>query len=200
MKFVLASLLTAFSFSTFAADAVPAGSYAIDTAHSKIGFEIPHLVISTVEGRFNKFDGTILVDPKLEKSKVNLSIDVSSVDTGNGDRDTHLKSPDFFDAAKSPKINFVSKKISGTTDDLKVTGDLTIKGVTKEVTLDGKYLGTVTDPYGNNKIVFTASTKINRKDFNLTWSKVVEAGPVVGDQAELKFRIEANKPSATAKK
>lgn len=196
MKFVVATLLTAMSVSAFAADSIPAGTYTIDTAHSKIGFEIPHLVISTVEGRFDKFDGTIVVDPKLEKSKATLNIDAASVDTANSDRDTHLKSPDFFDVAKAPKITFVSKKIAGTPDALKITGDLTIKGKTKEVTLDGKYLGTVNDPYGNAKVVFTASTKINRKEFGLTWGKVVEAGPVVGDEAELKFRIEANKPIA----
>ncbi|HEX7674954.1 MAG TPA: YceI family protein [Bdellovibrio sp.] len=184
------TLLASVSF----AKTIPAGTYAIDTAHSKIGFEVPHLVIATVEGRFTKFDGSITIDPTLNKSKATLNVDVGSVDTDNKDRDAHLKSPDFFDAAKNPKMTFVTKKIVGSADDLKLVGDLTIRGKTKEVTLDVKYLGDVNDPFGNHKIVFNASGKINRKDFGLNWSKAVEAGPVVGDEVTLSIKVEANKP------
>lgn len=184
------TLLASVSF----AKAIPAGTYTIDTAHSKIGFEVPHLVIATVEGRFTKFDGSITIDPALDKSKATLNVDVGSVDTDNKDRDAHLKSPDFFDAAKNPKMTFVTKKIVGSADDLKLVGDLTIRGKTKEVTLDVKYLGDVNDPFGNHKIVFNASGKINRKDFGLNWSKAVEAGPVVGDEVTLSIKVEANKP------
>lgn len=194
MKTLIAStLVTLLATSAMAAATIPAGNYAVDNAHSKVGFEIPHLVISTVEGRFDKFEGTIVIDSKIEKSKVDVSIDASSIDTANKDRDDHLRSPDFFDTAKFAKITFVSKKITGTADALKVTGDLTIKGKTKSVVLDTKYLGQVKDAYGNDKVAFNASTKINRKDFGLTWGKAVEAGPVVGDEVTLTLKIQAAK-------
>lgn len=193
---ILSSLVTLASLSAFAGPTIPAGSYNIDPAHSKIGFEIPHLVISTVEGRFAKFDGTLVVDSKLEKSKASLNVDVASISTENKDRDDHLKSADFFDVAKNPKMTFVTKKVVGTPEALKIVGDLTIKGKTKEVTLDVKYLGDVNDAYGNNKVAFTATGKINRKDFGLNWSSVVEAGPVVGDEVTLILKIQAAKPAA----
>ena len=194
MKSLIASsLVTLFAASALAAGPIPAGKYSLDVAHSKVGFEIPHLVISTVEGRFDKFEGTIEVDAKLEKSKVDVKIDVASIDTANKDRDDHLRSPDFFDVAKNANMTFVSKKISGTPEALKITGDLTIKGKTKSVVLDTKYLGTVKDAYGNEKVAFNASTKINRKDFGLTWSKAVEVGPVVGDEVTLTLKIQAAK-------
>lgn len=194
-KMLLGTFVTLMSLSAFAGKSIPAGSYAIDTAHSKIGFEIPHLVIATVEGRFTGFSGNIVIDPKLEKSKADINIDVASISTDNKDRDDHLKSPDFFDAAKNPKITFVTKKIVGTADNLKLVGDFTIKGKTKEVTLDVKYMGDVKDMFNNHKVVFSASGKINRKDFGLTWNKAVEAGPVVGDEVTLTIKIEANKPA-----
>ncbi len=193
-KLILSALVTLASVSAFAGKAIPEGSYKIDGAHSKIGFEIPHLVIATVEGRFTAFDGAITIDKKLDKSKANLNVDVASIDTDNKDRDDHLKSPDFFDVAKNPKMTFVTKKVVGSAENLKLVGDLTLKGVTKEVTLDVKYLGDVNDPFGNHKVAFSATGKINRKDFGLTWSKAVEAGPVVGDEVTLIIKIEANKP------
>lgn len=193
-KLTLSTLVTLASLFAFAGKTIPAGTYAIDTAHSKIGFEIPHLVIATVEGRFTKFDGSITIDSKLEKSKANLNVDIATINTDNQDRDDHLKSPDFFDVAKNPKLTFITKKVVGTADNLKLVGDLTLKGKTKEVTLDVKYLGEVNDPFGNHKVAFSATGKINRKDFGLTWSKAVEAGPVVGDEVTLIIKIEANKP------
>jgi polyisoprenoid-binding protein YceI len=196
---LISTLLTLSCFSAYAGKTIPAGQYEIDGAHSKIGFEVAHLVIATVEGRFTKFDGAITIDPQFEKSKANLNIDVTSISTDNKNRDTHLQSPDFFDAAKNPKITFVTKKISGTTEDLKLIGDLTIKGHTKEITLNTKYLGDVNDPYGNHKVVFSSTGKINRKDFGLTWSKLAEAGPVVGDEITLSIKIEANKPTEVKK-
>lgn len=191
---IFGTLIALLSVSAFAKD-IPAGTYNIDPAHSKVGFEIPHLVISSVEGHFSKFDGVITIDKKLEKSKANLNVEVASINTDNKDRDDHLRSADFFDAAKFGKMTFVVKKISGSTDDLKLTGDLTIKGKTKSVTLDAKYLGDVNDPFGNHKIAFTAKGKINRKDFGLNWSKAVEIGPVVGDDVTLDIKIQAAKPA-----
>lgn len=194
-KMILSTFVSLLSVSAFA-KSIPAGSYAIDAAHSKVGFEIPHLVIATVEGRFSKFDGNIKVEEKLEKSKATLNIEVASISTENKDRDDHLRSGDFFDVAKFPKMTFVTKKISGTPDALKITGALTLKGVTKDVTLDAKYLGEVKDAYGNLKIAFSGKGTINRKDFGLTWNSAVEAGPVVGDEVTLILNIQAGKPLA----
>jgi len=202
-KTLLTLAATALSLNVFAADkktaqknsavAVQAGKYNLDTAHSKIGFEIPHLVISSVEGRFTSFEGDIELADKIADSKVNVSINIDSIDTANGDRDKHLKSPDFFDVAKFSKMTFKSKKITGSFDKFKIVGDLTIKDKTKEVTLEGHFLGIVNDAYGNTKAAFNASTKINRQDFGLTWSKLVEAGPVVGDEVTITLKIQAAK-------
>ena len=176
-----------------AASTSQAGKYALDESHSKVGFEIPHLVISSVEGRFTKFDGEIELGEKFTDSKVTANIDINSIDTSNGDRDKHLKSADFFDVTKYPKMTFKSKKITGNEKSFKVVGDLTIKDVTKEVTLDGKFLGVVKDAYGNDKAAFNASTKINRQEFNLKWGKMVEAGPAVGDEVTITLKVQAAK-------
>jgi polyisoprenoid-binding protein YceI len=173
-----------------------AGAYQIDTAHSKVGFEIPHLVISTVEGRFSKFDGDIVLAEKFEKSTVKVNIDINSIETSNGKRDEHLKGADFFDVAKYPQMKFEASEVKGTPEAFQATGNLTLHGVTKKVTLDGKYLGTVVDMQGNQKAAFSAKTKINRKDFGLTWNKAVEAGPVVGDDVTIDLRIQAARPTA----
>lgn len=169
------------------------GKYQIDPMHSKVGFEVPHLVISSVEGRFNEYQGEFTLADKLEKSKVSVVINSSSIDTGIKKRDDHLRSGDFFDAAKFPKLSFKSKSISGTPDALKIVGDLTIKGVTKEVTLNGKYLGSAKDGYGNLKAAFQADTKISRKEFGLTWNNFVEAGPAVGDEVTISLKVQGAK-------
>jgi polyisoprenoid-binding protein YceI len=161
---------------------LPVGTYQIDSAHSKVGFEVAHLVISTVEGKFKEYGGTIELGKSLASSKVSAIVKIDSIDTGVKDRDDHLKSPDFFDAKKYPEMKFVSRSIKGTPESFQMTGDLTIRGVTKRVTFDGKYLGAVVDGYNNQKVAFEATTKINRKDFGLNWSSIVEAGPVVGDR------------------
>lgn len=179
-----------------AAAASQAGKYAIDETHSKVGFEIPHLVISSVEGRFTKYDGEIELADKFTDSKVTANIDVTTIDTSNGDRDKHLKSADFFDTAKYPKMTFKSKKITGSAEKFKVVGDLTIKDVTKEVTLDGKFLGVVKDAYGNEKAAFNATTKINRQNFGLKWSKMVEVGPAVGDEVTISLKVQGTKAKA----
>ncbi|MBX3017587.1 MAG: YceI family protein [Bdellovibrionaceae bacterium] len=193
MKMSLATLTVALALPvlSFAKVQIAPGTYNIDPMHSKIGFEIPHLVISTVEGKFEKFDGKIVADKDLAKSKVEVNIDAASINTAVEKRDEHLKSPDFFDVAKHAKLSFVSKKVTVTGNGLKIQGALTIKGVSKDVTLDANYLGQVKDGYGNEKIAFKAKTKINRKDFGLTWSNMVEAGPVVGDEVEIQLNIQA---------
>jgi len=183
-----AAVILSFGGAVFA-NHVPAGRYTIDNSHSKVGFEISHLVVSTVEGRFNVFSGNVVV----EKDNLDIltEINMDSVDTGIDKRDEHLKSPDFFEAQKFPKMIFKSKKVTWKKDKFKLVGDLTLHGVTKEVTLNGQYKGSVVDQFGNDRVVADASAKINRKDFGLTWNKLVEKGPVVGDEVVLSFKIEA---------
>ncbi len=169
------------------------GDYSIDPLHSKVGFEIPHLVISSVEGKFNEYEGKIALAEKFNQSSVEAKIKIASIDTSVSKRDDHLRSSAFFDANKHPEMTFVSKQIKGTPKSFKMIGDLTIKGITKKVTFDGQYLGSVVDGYGNQKVAFTAKAKINRKDFGLTWNSMVEAGPVVGDDVTLSLKIQAAK-------
>ena len=194
------TLLTlSLSLPAFAAGkTIPEGKYNIDGMHSKVGFEVPHLVISSVEGKFNKFEGVILVDKNIEKSKVDLSIDSTSIDTGVSKRDDHLKSPDFFDAKKFPKLTFASSKITQKENDLTIVGTLKIKDKSKEVTIEAKYLGEVKDGYGQNKIAFKGKTKISRKEFGLTWNQAVEAGPIVGNKIEISLNIQAAQEVAKA--
>lgn len=200
-QFVLNAVMVAASIFTISGTALAdakytAGTYQLDTAHSKVGFEIPHLVISTVEGKFTQSEGSVELNDKFEKSKVKIVSDISSIDTGVVKRDDHLKSPEFFDAAKYPKMSFESLAISGSPESFMLSGDLKIKNVTKKVTFDAKYLGTVVDGYGNQKVAFTAKTKISRKEFGLSWNNLVEAGPVVGDEVSIDLKIEANRPLA----
>ena len=193
MTALLASASVSMSLSAFAAPAYTAGTYQIDPMHSKVGFEVPHLVISSVEGRFDEFQGEFSLAEKFGDSKLAVTIDTKSVDTAIKKRDEHLRSADFFDAVKYPKMTFKSKHIEGTPESFTAVGDLTIKGISKEVTLAGKYLGSVKDGYGNFKAVFQANTKISRKDFGLTWNSLVEAGPVVGDEVTISLKVQAAK-------
>lgn len=192
------SIVTAalvFSMSSLAHAAEPK-SYVVDAAHSKVGFEIPHLVISTVDGKFTTYQSEIQLAEPFAQSKFSAEIEVQSVDTGVKDRDEHLRSPDFFDVKKYPKITFKTTGVSGQPGAFKLTGDLTIHGVTKKVTLDAKVQGPVLDPYGNEKISLVAKTVVNRKDFGLAWGKMVEAGPIVGDDVTLDIKLEAGRPAA----
>lgn len=169
------------------------GKFDIDPMHSKVGFEIPHLVISTVEGSFKTFSGMIEIDPTFTKSVVNAEVEIGSIDTGVTKRDDHLKSADFFDQKKFPKMTFKSTSIEGTPESFKLKGDLTLHGEKKPVVFEGKFLGAVTDGYGNRKAAFKVSGKIKRQDFGLKWSSVVEAGPVVGDEVTITLNIQSAK-------
>ncbi|MFL5262907.1 MAG: YceI family protein [Anaeromyxobacteraceae bacterium] len=175
--------------------AAEATTWKIDPAHSSSGFAVKHLVVSTVRGQFGKTTGTIQVDDKdITKSKVDAQVDVDTLTTGVGDRDNHLKSPDFFDAANNPTITFKSTKVAKAGGDkLKVTGDLTMKGKTKPVTFDATYSKPITGMKGEARRAFNATTTINRKDFGLNWSKTVEAGPVVSDKVVINIDVEATK-------
>jgi polyisoprenoid-binding protein YceI len=169
-----------------------ASTWNIDTAHSQAGFSVKHLVISTVRGDFGKTTGAVKLDDKdVTRSSVEATIDVGTISTRIADRDTHLKSPDFFDAAKYPTITFKSTKVEKAGEGLTVTGDLTIKNVTRPVTLAvSGPTAEIKDPYGNSRRGLSARGKINRKDFGLAWSKVVEAGPVVGDDVTIEIDAE----------
>lgn len=155
--------------------------WALDPAHSEIQFKIKHLVISTVTGQFTSFDASMETENgDFEGAEIRFSADVNSIDTRNEDRDTHLKSADFFKAEEYPKLTFVSDKFAKTSDGkYKLTGDLTIRGTTKKVELQAEYGGTVVDPYGQTKAGFEVTGTLNRKDYGLTWNGITEAGNVV---------------------
>jgi polyisoprenoid-binding protein YceI len=193
IRAMMALGLVAVSTAAFAAPKVPAGTYDIDPVHSKVGFEVGHMVISTVEGKFDQFSGQIKVPAKPEATSIDVEIQTASVDTGNADRDKHLKSPDFFDAEKHPKMSFKSNKVVFKDSAIEIPGQLTIKGITKPVTLKGKYLGTVKDMMGAERMAAQVETKISRKEFGLLWNKMIEAGPAVGDEVTISLKIEAVK-------
>ncbi len=182
----------------FLAVAAPAAALAqtstwnIDPAHSHTSFTVRHLVISNVRGEFKKLSGAVQLDDKdPTRSTVEATIQAATIDTGVPDRDKHLRSPDFLDAEKFPTIIFKSTKIEQAGEGkLKVTGDLTMRGVTKPVVLavEGP-TAEIKDPWGNTRRGLSAAATINRKDWGLAWSKTVEAGPVVGD--DVKIEIEA---------
>ncbi|HUL58117.1 MAG TPA: YceI family protein [Anaeromyxobacteraceae bacterium] len=176
-------------------------AYDIDPAHTVSGFSVKHLVISTVRGEFGKTTGAVVLDDKdPSKDSVTATIDVTSINTRVEQRDTHLKSPDFFDSAKFPAITFKSSKVEKAGEGkYKVTGDLTIKGTTKPVVLDVTGpTAEIKDPWGNARRGFAATTQINRKDFGLNWSKTIEAGPVVGDDVKIEIDGELVKQAAKA--
>jgi polyisoprenoid-binding protein YceI len=168
-------------------------NWKLDEAHTHASFTIRHMVITNVRGDFGKVSGTVVLDEKdVTKSKVEAVIDAASIDTRVADRDNHLRSPDFFDVAKYPTITFKSTKVEAAGQGkLKVTGDLTMHGVTKPVTLDvvGP-TGEVKDPYGNARRGIAASATLDRKAWGLTWNKAIEAGPVVGDEVKLEIEAE----------
>jgi len=167
------------------------GKYNFDPSHAKVGFEVAHMVISNVDGRFSKFDGTLTLGKKVSDMKIEANIDVNSINTDDAEREKHLKSADFFDVEKFPKITFVSTSVSGTENKLKIKGKLTIKNTTKEVVLDGKITKAIKDPWGNTRLAISGKTKINRQDFGLSFNKVAEFGPVVGDEVSINISTEA---------
>lgn len=182
---IIALALPAFAFAT---------TWAIDPDHSNIGFKVKHLMVSNVKGSFDKHTGIVEINDKdITKSKVEVVIDTASINTNVQKRDEHLRSADFFDVAKYPTMTFVSKKVAKAgKDKLKVTGDLTLHGVTKQVVLDVEPLSKESkDPWGNIRRGTTATTKIDRKDFGLTWNKGLETGGVlVGEEITITLEIE----------
>jgi polyisoprenoid-binding protein YceI len=178
-----------------------ATEYVIDPSHSNAMFAVRHLMVATVRGEFGKVQGTLnLEDKDITKSTVTATIETASIDTDEPKRDDHLRSPDFFDAPKYPSITFKSTKVQKAKNGLKVTGDLTIRDVTKAVVLDVEGpTKPVKDPMGNTKIGATATTKINRGDFGLKWNRPLEAGGVVvGDEVRITLDLEFQKKSDQA--
>ena len=153
----------------------------IDPAHSEIQFKVKHLMITTVTGYFKEFDLEVETasDDFATASRIDFTANINSIDTNNQQRDTHLKSADFFDAENHGQLKFVGKKYESNGDQAKLYGDLTIRGVTKPITLNVEFGGIVVDPYGQRKAGFTVNGKISRKEFGLVWNAVTEAGQVV---------------------
>ena len=166
--------------------------WVIDAAHSNVEFSVRHLMIATVKGRFADVQGTVEIDDENPgNSTIDVAIAAASIDTRMAQRDEHLRSADFFDVATFPTLTFKSRRIERDGDELKVTGDLTIRGVTREVVLDVASQGRQVDPWGSQRAGFEATGKIKRSDFGLTWNQALETGGVmVGDDVKLSFDVE----------
>jgi polyisoprenoid-binding protein YceI len=169
------------------------GAYALDATHTRLGFSARHAMVTTVRGAFTSFEGSATIDTtNPANSKVDLSIDVNSVETGVADRDGHLKSGDFFDAESFPHISFASSSVERDGDQWAITGDLTIKDVTKPVTIVFEESGSAKDPFGNLRVGFEGGTTINRKDWGLGWNAALETGGVlVSEKVKLEFDVSA---------
>jgi polyisoprenoid-binding protein YceI len=168
-------------------------TWQIDNSHTDVEFAVKHLMISTVKGRFAKVEGSVLLDDKdPARSHVGVTIDAASIDTRDEKRDTHLRSADFLDVAGYPTLTFVSRRVEGDpTGGFRIVGDLTIRGVTREIALTVESQGGIKDPWGNEKRGFTAKGKLDRRDFGLTWNVALEAGGiVVGDEVRIAIETE----------
>lgn len=177
--------------STLLVSSLFAGTYNVDKSHSNVGFKVKHMMISNVKGNFNEFKGSFEYDEKTKTlTSLNGEIQAASINTEDKKRDDHLRAPDLFDAKKFPLITFKLTKIDG--DD--AYGDITMKGVTKNIKLDFDNGGTIKDPWGNERAGFALSGKLNRKDFGISWNKVLEAGGVaVGETIKLDIELEGIK-------
>lgn len=176
-----------------------ASNYTLDGAHTHVSFSVRHMMISNVRGEFRKFSGDATFDPeKPETARLSVSVDVASIHTREEQRDTHLKSADFFDAEKFPTITFASKSVKPNGDGYDVLGDLTIHGTTREVTLAVEEVTPErADPWGNQRFGATAKTKIRRSDFGMKWNAVIEAGGIlVGDDVKIEIEAELIKQKA----
>ncbi|WCM43530.1 YceI family protein [Flavobacterium sp. CBA20B-1] len=165
--------------------------WSIDPSHSEIGFKVKHMMFTNVKGYFNDYTAEIDFDNDLKDANLQFAAKVNSIFTNNTDRDNHLKSADFFDAEHFPAVHFKSTNIEGNGSEYKITGDLTIKDVTKPITLNAEFSGLMTDPWGNTKVGLNLEGKINRKDFGLTYNAALETGGVlVGEEVKLNAEIQ----------
>jgi polyisoprenoid-binding protein YceI len=171
------------------------GDWDLDPVHTSVEFVARHLMVSKVRGRFTNASGTIHIADDPKESWVEVEVDSASVESGDEKRDEHLRSPDFFDVERYPKITFRSTRLEGESPGhFLLHGDLTVHGVTRPVTLEAEYHGWLSSPLGDRRAGFSATTEVDREDFGLTWNVAVEAGGVlVGKKAKLEFEIEAIK-------
>jgi polyisoprenoid-binding protein YceI len=173
------------------AEQIPTGTWTIDPSHSSIEFSVRHMMVAKVKGRFGKFSGTVNVPDDRLASSVAVTIDAASVDTRDENRDNHLRSADFLDVATYPELTFKSTGISQKGDHYELRGDLTIKAVSRPVSLDVEFEGVGPDPYGGTRAGFSATTTISRADFGLTWNAALETGGVVvGDEVRISIEVE----------
>ena len=167
------------------------GTWKLDPSHSEVSFTVKHLMLSKVRGVFETVDVTIVPAESPHDSTIEATIDVASVNTGNEGRDNHLRTSDFFLVEEHPTMSFVSTSFDGEPDDFSVTGDLTLRGVTKSVVLKGEFGGIITDGYGNTRAGATATTKINRHDFGVNWNAALEAGGMtLGDDVTITLDLQ----------
>ena len=186
---------------TTTAEKTTTTTWTLDPAHSSIEFSAKHMMISTVRGRLGEVNGELIVDERNPaNSTVEVTVDIAGLTTNEASRDTHLRSADFFDAENHPEATFRSTRVEPLSEDrFRVTGDLTIRGTTRSITLDVEREGEGVDPWGNVKAAFAASTTLNRKDFGLNWNVALEAGGVlVSDKIKLEISVQAAKQVATA--
>jgi polyisoprenoid-binding protein YceI len=196
-KAFTAGFASIFVLAALAAGAWAAEKYTVDVTHSSVEFSVKHMMITNVKGSFDKFDATIMYDPEnIENSSVEVSIDVSSIDTKDEKRDEHLRSEDFLDAANHPAITFKSNKIEKKGDQYVAVGDLTIRGVTKQVELPFELNGPITNPWGQQVMGVEIDFELNRKDYNVNWNKTLDSGGlVVSDDVKVEINMEAKKSS-----
>lgn len=195
MRIVSKVILSVFMLVGMLGSFAQAATYDVDKSHTHIGFSVRHMVVSNTKGNFGDFEGTIEFDQDApENIRANATISVTSVDTGNEKRDNHLRSDDFFDVEKFPAMTFETTRVEGTLPDVTLIGNLTIKDVTKEVSIPVEFMGPIKDPWGNVRIGFSGSTKINRQDFGIAFNTVMESGGlVVGDEVKINLEVEAVK-------
>lgn len=187
------SLMTLFLVGAFAFNGRAGEKYEIDASHSNVGFTVRHMVVAKVSGSFKKFSGTIVYDEQdITKSSVAVTIKATSIDTDNERRDNHLRSDDFFNAATDSLITFVSKKIEKRGEGYVAIGDLTLRGVTKQIELPFTVLGKIKDPWGNTRLGVEASTSINRFDYGVKWdNKIADGSFIVSEKVDITLTIEA---------
>ncbi|MDP9071147.1 MAG: YceI family protein [Actinomycetota bacterium] len=179
---------------TIATSGLEAGTWEIDPSHSSVEFSVRHMMFSKVKGRFGAFRGTIVVGEDPADSSVEATVEVASIDTGDEQRDAHLRGADFFDVERYPEMTFVSRSVRQDGDRYVVAGDLTLHGVTRPVELNLELNGIGTDPYGRTKAGFSATTELSRKEFGLEWNVALDTGGVlVGDKVQVSLEIQASR-------
>ena len=170
------------------------GTYAIDAHHSTVEFVVRHLGLAKIRGRFSAFDGTIEIAEGPTESSVSADVDLASVDTGEPNRDEHLRANDFFDVPNHPTMSFRSTRVNGSGTSWTVEGDLTLRGVTNQVALDATFEGAARDPWGGHRIAFSASGEIDREQWGINWNQVLDTGGfVIGKKVRLELEVEAVK-------